>query len=697
MNKQLIDYIKKHQLQCYFILGSIIGICCFLIIYGYKVIDVTYDNWILESNSELTQHYLGWKYFRKSDFTIPIGLIDGLLPQKVSIIYTDSIPIFAILFKTISFLLPETFQYFGIWGILCFALQGGFAAVIFKKYISNPVIILMASIIICINPIVLQRMFFHTALAGQWVILATIFICIYNEIFKQYKTKILVRCILACLAVSIHMYYIPMVLGILFFHFIYQVMIGKKWIKQIWFVIIPIIVALLTMFLLGAFYGSIDVKESGFGYYSANLNALFNPQGTSTILNSLPLFNGQDEGYSYLGLGVIILLCLGVIGLFINHKKIKFSKVEKIGIFVWCVFTIVFFLYAISNRITWGDKVLINLPLPDKLLSIFSIFRASARFMWPIVYSLVIISVILVGSLYKKYISIIIIGICVVIQLVDISNLIFNRQENFTKYVDDSTQLDSEIWEYIANGKSKIEYITFEDETEMEQVDLLWAIFSAQDIFRLTNYAEKYDMVLNDFYLGRRDETILREEKWQALLKIKDKKAEDNVIYIFHKIPFTLINKTNLNFYQIDNLIIGITNKIPEEYWNETNCKKIELDKITTYSVLPNNNQHLQFGYDTGNGRIINKEGISYGPYISLSKGSYIVQITGKNLNHGQYTVTYNKGEEQIPIEEFVVQEDFVQYRIHLYEDLTNVEFIIQNKLVEEILIEDIKLNIQKQ
>lgn len=697
MNEQFINYVKKNQLRCYFIIGSIIGVCCFLIIYGYRVIDVTYDSWILETNSDLTQHYLGWKYFRKSDFTIPIGLIDGLLPEKVSIIYTDSIPIFAILFKTISFLLPETFQYFGVWGILCFALQGGFAAVIFKKYISNPIVIVIASIIICINPIVLQRMFLHTALAGHWVILAAIFICIYNDMFKNYKTKIVICCILACLTVSIHMYYIPMIFGILFFHFIYQVMMGKKWTKELLLIIIPIIMALFTMLLLGAFYGNIDVVEGGFGYFSANLNALFNPQGTSIILDSLPFFGGQDEGYSYLGLGVIILLCLGIIGFFAKHKKIKFGKVEKISVFLWCIFIIVFFIYSISNRITWGDKVLINLPLPNKLLSIFNIFRVSARFMWPIVYSFVFISIILVARLYKKYISIILIVICMMIQLVDISNFISSKQERFMKYVDYSARLDSEVWEYIAEGKKGIEYITFEDEKEMEYEGNLWDIFTTYNIFRLTEYAEEHDMVLNDFYMGRKNKKNLKEEKLNALLKIKDKKAEDDLIYVFHKIPLNLTDRTNLNFYQIDNLIIGITDKIPEEYGNETNCEKIELDKITTYSVLPNNNQHLQFGYDTGNGRIINKEGISYGPYISLSKGSYIVQITGKNLNHGQYTVTYNKGEEQIPIEEFVVQEDFVQYRIHLYEDLTNVEFVIQNKLVEEILIEDIKLNIQKQ
>lgn len=696
MSKQLMDYVKKHPLRCYFIVGSVIGFCCFLIIYGYRIIDVTYDSWILEDYSDLTQHYLGWKYFRKSNFTIPIGLIDGLLPEKVSIIYTDSIPIFAILFKSISFLLPQTFQYFGIWGVLCFVLQGGLAAVILKKYVSNPIIILSASVIICTNPILLQRMFVHTALASHWIILAAIFICVYHDRFKMYRTKILAWCILAALAVSIHMYYIPIVFGILFFHSVYRIMIDRKWKKEILVIIIPIMAALLTMFLLGAFYGDIDVKESGFGYYTANLNALFNSQGTSTILKSLPFLDGQGEGYAYLGFGVIILILLGILGTFLNHKKIVWNKEKKICVFVWCLFTTVFFLYSISNRITWGEYVWMDLKLPDKLLSIFSIFRVSGRFIWPVVYSLVLLFILLVAYQYKKYINVIIIGVCMLIQIIDISDYISSKQEKFIEYVKDSTQLDSKIWEYVAEGKSRIEYITFEDEVEMEQVGVLWSVFSMYDIFRLTNYAEKYDMVLNDFYLGRRNETTLMEEKLEALLKIKDKKAEDNLIYVFHKIPLTFIDKTNLNFYQIDNLIIGITNEIPEEYWKGRNHQKIELDKIKTYSVLPNNNQYLELGYDNEEGRIINKEGISYGPYISLLKGSYVIEITGKGLKYGEYMATYNKGEEKIPIEQLVIEENTVQYKIYLSENVTNVEFVIRNKSVEDILIKDIKLNIQR-
>lgn len=47
----------------------------------------------------------------------------------VSVLYTDSIPLFAIFFKALSPLLPETFQYFGLFGLMCYMLNGGFAGI----------------------------------------------------------------------------------------------------------------------------------------------------------------------------------------------------------------------------------------------------------------------------------------------------------------------------------------------------------------------------------------------------------------------------------------------------------------------------------------------------------------------------------------------------------------------------------------
>lgn len=42
-----------------FIWGALIGFITFGIVYGYKVLDVTYDAWIINNGGDMSQHYLG--------------------------------------------------------------------------------------------------------------------------------------------------------------------------------------------------------------------------------------------------------------------------------------------------------------------------------------------------------------------------------------------------------------------------------------------------------------------------------------------------------------------------------------------------------------------------------------------------------------------------------------------------------------
>ena len=79
--------------------------------------------------------------YRNGDWTFPIGLTDQLAyPYYTSVIFTDSIPIFAVFFKLLSPILPANFQYFGFWGILCFGLQGMLAAKILKKFLQEDIL-----------------------------------------------------------------------------------------------------------------------------------------------------------------------------------------------------------------------------------------------------------------------------------------------------------------------------------------------------------------------------------------------------------------------------------------------------------------------------------------------------------------------------------------------------------------------------
>ena len=115
-----------------FLAGCILGMIIFMLIYGVKIINPAYEEWIYQKSGDINQHYIGWQFYRKSDWSFPIGLIEGLSEQKVSMMYTDSIPLFAVFFKILSPLLPETFQYMGLWGVFCFSLEVTFVLSFFS-------------------------------------------------------------------------------------------------------------------------------------------------------------------------------------------------------------------------------------------------------------------------------------------------------------------------------------------------------------------------------------------------------------------------------------------------------------------------------------------------------------------------------------------------------------------------------------
>lgn len=116
---------------------TLIAIIIFCALYGIHILNPTYVDWLLKGG-DLTQHYLGWKAYRNSEWTFPIGYMNMLTyPNAVSVIFTDSIPIFAVIFKVFSSILPDNFQYFGMWGLICFILQGLMASRIIRNFTDN--------------------------------------------------------------------------------------------------------------------------------------------------------------------------------------------------------------------------------------------------------------------------------------------------------------------------------------------------------------------------------------------------------------------------------------------------------------------------------------------------------------------------------------------------------------------------------
>jgi hypothetical protein len=94
------------------LVSSLLVVLSFALLYGFDIVNVTNDSWLYNEVGDMSQHYLGWLYYRKAPWSFPIGLQEGITyPYSFSVIYMDSIPIFALLFKMLSPVLPEVCQY----------------------------------------------------------------------------------------------------------------------------------------------------------------------------------------------------------------------------------------------------------------------------------------------------------------------------------------------------------------------------------------------------------------------------------------------------------------------------------------------------------------------------------------------------------------------------------------------------------
>ncbi|MDE6055073.1 MAG: hypothetical protein K2G55_15255, partial [Lachnospiraceae bacterium] len=58
-------------------MAAFVGAAAFVMIYGVNVLNPVYDDWLL-GQGDLTQHYLGWCFFRRGNWTFPIGLTNNL-------------------------------------------------------------------------------------------------------------------------------------------------------------------------------------------------------------------------------------------------------------------------------------------------------------------------------------------------------------------------------------------------------------------------------------------------------------------------------------------------------------------------------------------------------------------------------------------------------------------------------------------
>ena len=387
------DDKNKSNTNTLYAAAMLIGAFCFLAVYGFRVLNPLYDDWLL-NRGDLTQHYLGWCFFREGAWRFPFGLTDRLAyPDCSSVIFTDSIPLFAVFFKLLSPVLPQTFQYFGWWGLACFMLQGLFAAKILRELGVGKLQTLISSVFFILSPVVIEKMFRHTALGGHWIILAAIYLFVrHRKIYTDVKRTALYWGLVGAYIGSVHMYLLPMC-GAFLCGFVLCSLLKKARLKTKISYLLPGAAFGLGLFVctyvLGGFSTRADAGSNDLGEFSFNLNGFFNAKGYSRFFPALSTYrDGQYEGFAYLGLGVYLLLAAALVYVVrLALKRVRFAQRKDKADFILygtvvILMSVGLILFAASPEVTFGDKLLFVLTDSSTLTHYWGMFRSSGRIVW---------------------------------------------------------------------------------------------------------------------------------------------------------------------------------------------------------------------------------------------------------------------------------------------------------------------------
>lgn len=468
---------RKSDFAFVFAVGGLIGAIVFILIYGVGVINPTNINWVYQpSGGDRIQHYIGWIYYRDAPWTIPLGVVDNILYQVdgATVINFDSIPIFAVFFKILSPILPENFQYFGIWEFCCYILQGGFSALIIRYFIPYNLISAMSSFIFVTAPFFAVKVFGHSALSGHFIILAAWCLYVYSDkVCAKFYQKVLLWSVVCSVAILIHPYLVIINGAIMATYSLNQLLTTRN---KIYFAL-PLLCILFTALvfaLFGGFYASDSGLNNGLlGQANMNLDAWWNSRNTSAYL---PPFKDPDiyfpsEGHQYPGLGIHILSPFLIAYIFMKIKELlgksKDERRKKLKslIPIVCLF-ICALIHATMPNIYWGDNLIFSFSLPQPIYKIFDIFQGNGRLFWGVSYALMTFYIVatyrVINCICKKQIAIfIVICLACVVQGMDHQNFFKNpTYKNVEQVTQDETILPkSDFWDEVFTQVSYMDFI----------------------------------------------------------------------------------------------------------------------------------------------------------------------------------------------------------------------------------------------
>jgi len=395
-------------------LAMFAGFVFFSVTVGIEKLNPRNVAWLTFGDQQ--QHLLGWWFYASDQWRWPLGANPKWGWEGTnSIVYTDSWPGMALIFKALNIEAVNHGQYFGL-GFLfgAIALFIG-ARRIFRSLGIALLPSLAASGLLGTTSVFWWMHRWYPALsAGLPILVWALFFYVDDPtrrapLWRRWSLLLVV-------AAATHAYLTIVVVAIL------GALLIRRLIRDYrsWSRLVTSLVAIGTitgwsMYLLGYFtLPSKWAQTGGYGWYSANTLGLIDSKDASRFLPTLPSVSGQHEPTA-LGLGTLLLLTALIVHRLKSRASfgvLKSTKEHSPLIVVLLGLSIL----AVTNTVSIGSWSY-RIPLPTRLEHGLSIFRSSARMLWP---TLIVITVVaVVYSLRRLHYGALFVSVALVLQIFD--------------------------------------------------------------------------------------------------------------------------------------------------------------------------------------------------------------------------------------------------------------------------------------
>lgn len=406
-----------------YLFAGLIGFSVFLALgYGPRLNPGNFD-WL--NAGDPAQISLGWMFYRHSPWQWPITHISLLLPPDgTNLIFTDSLPWGSVLFKIFSPLLPEPFQFFGLWIALCFILQGVFSfRLLTLLRLENP-FALLGTAFYCMSSVLILRSSHHLSLCAHWLFLWIFTLAV--RVVRGRDFPWIQIALIQVLASGFHPYlaFMTAILaaGLAGTYFFKQRALQHPLSRGFFFQALMVPLALfLSLWILGYLQGGSSPRGPGFGLFSAGFLTFFGSGGHSAFFPNIRSGPSQYEGEAYLGLGGLLLFACAL-SKARELKRARFWKpywplIASIGLLMF---------YAFSSHLSFAGHTFLKLEWLYNLIEpIPSIFRSSGRMIWPAYYALLTLILWNVATQFSRQRALFLMTVALIIQAIEFAPQFF--------------------------------------------------------------------------------------------------------------------------------------------------------------------------------------------------------------------------------------------------------------------------------